>query len=134
MTGTVYELPSIEPFALGWAIGVIEGEGSIAAWPRSGRTRGFHVRLCVSSTDVDVLERIRAIFQVGSINRQDPNGRNALATKPCYAWQVQSIPVAQTILRAIYPHLSERRQGQARQALAVKSLYGPGRAGRGGAL
>ncbi|MGH2949332.1 MAG: hypothetical protein ACRDPC_24270 [Solirubrobacteraceae bacterium] len=119
---------TLSDFDLGWAVGMIEGEGHISATKRKDRARGWRVTIGVSSNDRTILTRLQGLFG-GGIYRHSTN--NSLANEPGYAWQISAIREVQTILQLVYPHLSDRRKAQADRALAVRPIYGPGGIGRG---
>jgi hypothetical protein len=98
-----------------WVAGLIEGEGFISS------ARGVYMG--VNMTDLDVLEKLRTITGVGFIK---PRKRYAERHKPQWQWMVSSQPEAQEIMRAIYPHMGQRRREQMDAALARRLKRLPG--------
>lgn len=94
-----------------WACGLFEGEGSLSV------RAGDKVSLSLSTTDLDVLERFRAIIGAGSLSSQAPgrNGRNKRL------WRVV-VHEASDIFRIValfYDRLGDRRRQRADHVLAI---------------
>jgi hypothetical protein len=94
-----------------WAAGLFEGEGSLAL------RRNGTVLLSLASTDMDILERFRAVIGTGRVSSQPPGGNRRRKR----LWRVDVIQVDE-VLRAInllYPWLGARRRARADEAVAI---------------
>jgi hypothetical protein len=102
-----------------WAAGLYEGEGSVGL-SRAGKDKAAHVRdvrMTVSSTDRDVLERFLEVVGVGKIVAL---GRrpSALGAKQQFQWKLSRQAQVADLLWRFFPHLGERRTRQALEVLA----------------
>ncbi len=98
-----------------WAAGLFEGEGCIYI------EQNRYVRLVLSSTDRDVLDRFQSVFG-GSIyfhKGKAAEGRRALNHKPLWAWRMGRAADVEVVLRAILPHMGKRRSAKIHEALGV---------------
>jgi hypothetical protein len=106
-------------FELGWVAGLLEAEG--AFYPVEFRTPKYgpyrYGRVSVVLTDLDVLERLRALTGVGNIAgpvvRENPNH------KPIWQWKVSKNKESITLMRAVYPWMGERRRARIDEVLAL---------------
>lgn len=96
---------------MGWVVGIFEGEGTIII-RETDRRRS--VRVAVGSTDLDVVERLQALVG-GNLNGPYARGKN----KPIWHWRMDRQADVAAFLRALRPHLGERRGTKADEALAV---------------
>jgi hypothetical protein len=101
-------------FAIGWAAGLFEGEGCI---DMAGHHRG--IRLTLSSTDFDVIERFAEIVGVGRVR---PSRTSDLGVKPMLQWQVNGDPAAE-VLRELMPYLGARRLARAEEVFAIRAAW-----------
>jgi hypothetical protein len=97
--------------AWAWVAGILEGEGWISPAPRSIRQQ---VAVAVESTDLDTIERLAALTQVGRIADIK---RRSVNHKPSWRWAAYSRADARLILSATLPWLGERRTARARYVL-----------------
>lgn len=99
---------------IGWFAGLFEGEGHVGAYG------AYHsLRITISSSDVDVLEKARAVFGFGSINEN--RRRDApLHHKRMYRLQIIARQARQ-VLQTILPLLGKRRRNAAVKALLADS-------------
>lgn len=99
-----------------WAVGIFEGEG----WITNSNDKRFGLlRLGIEMTDRDVLERFCAAVGVGTVSgprQRDPKWR------PLWLWSSATHDEATTLLKRMYPLLSQRRQGQAARAFATRAV------------
>ena len=102
-----------------------EGEGCVSIYndSRSGQRR--YVRLTISSTDRDVLERFQDAVGYGTIYACG-GGTN----KQLYVWRVYAREKVEPIIRAFYPYLGERRRAKVDEALAILQDVGYGHSRR----
>ena len=96
-----------------WVAAIIEGEGTFR--PAPGAARQSPV-LGVESTDLDVIERLAQLTEVGHVN--------ALSNvpdrfKPRWRWTVRSRAATRQVLTEILPQLGERRADRATYVLGV---------------
>lgn len=104
---------------IAWAAGLFEGEGCIYSSPRG---RGRSRKVCVVSTDRDVIDRFHQIVGIGRVGV----GSNAVtnpAWKPNYEWRVTQWDEMVHILRLFLPYFCERRRLAAEQFLADPVQY-----------
>lgn len=95
-----------------WAIGLFEGEGCIVINRRyTGR---YDVRLDMTMTDRDVMERFVRIFGSGHIIVKPPKQERY---KVAYHWTCGRMDVVEGALIAWLPLLGERRAAKANEAL-----------------
>ncbi len=100
-----------------WAVGIIEGEGTIGAHhnrPPRGRSTYYQLHVGVTSTDEDVIIRLKLFFG-GTSNgphRRPPD-------KPYWRWSVQSREAVVTLVNRIRPYMSPRRQRQIDKVLRI---------------
>jgi hypothetical protein len=100
-----------------WAIGIFEGEGCINIRPPAPRRPNPTVRLAVSMTDRDVVERFARIVECGNVTKRDsPSIRQ---WKPTWVWKTADRDEVHRLLEIWLPQLGERRAAKAREALAV---------------
>jgi len=101
---------------IAWAAGLFEGEGCIGVW----KTQKNHVlpliRLTITMTDRDVLERFCAVVQCGKVGGERRYGRPH--HKPAFVWCISNRSDVERILLALLPWFGERRSAKAREALA----------------
>jgi hypothetical protein len=99
---------------ISWAAGLFEGEGCILMRRGQGCVSPS-IRLVVSMTDEDVLERFRAIVECGPVRLRRPaeDGKKAV-----YTWEIGNRPDVERLLRAFLPWLGRRRSEKANLALA----------------
>lgn len=108
---------------LAWAAGLFEGEGSIVVRRQCVKGRDYEQwTLNLSSTDLDVIERVHRIIGLGHITGPyRPKG----STKPVWAWRITKQWHTYAALVALYPWLGERRRARAQEcmeALASKPV------------
>src|SRR5579872_5386439 len=59
-------LSNINPLDLAWAIGIIEGEGTFNLHYATSKVKGTKIcRILVTMTDLDTLERLKSVFNLG---------------------------------------------------------------------
>lgn len=97
-----------EQFA--WAAGLYEGEGSAHL-----RVQPRFFGLSVTSTDEDVLRKLRRVLGVGNVT--GPYTSKNPHHKAFYRWSTTTFEHAQFAAAALWPHLCVRRQGQIHRAL-----------------
>jgi hypothetical protein len=99
-------VPVIPVKARMWAIGLFEGEGSIA-FARNSKS----VTLQLAMTDRDVVLRFAKIVQCGAVHPRATKG------KLQYGWNITSAVHVRRLLRQFAPHFGERRAARAAEAL-----------------
>lgn len=93
---------------LAWAAGLFEGEGSVILGKR-GEKILYH-RLCITQTDLDVLEKFHQIVDIGNLVGPFKNG--GLGTKIVHRWQAYKWKEISDLAIRFYPMLGNRRQEQ----------------------
>jgi len=93
-----------------WLIGLLEGEGTFIAAPRSGR--GIPV-VRVSMTDRDVVERVGTLIDRAVLAVR----KRRVHHKTPWVTSIKGAP-ALALMRAIYPHMGALRQADIQRAIA----------------
>lgn len=104
---------------LGWAAGIIEGEGCIILKKAVNKFQG---RIQVNMTDEDVLIRLATILGVGTLIK------NKLPTnhfKPSWRYTIAKQKDVISVLTALYPLLGLRRKEQADKVLTYFNYNAP---------
>jgi hypothetical protein len=102
-----------------WLAGYFEGEGCVYL-SRTRQTSGGRILLhqypavVIVSTDLDVLERVREITQMGTLTVQS----NKKSKKMCYQWRAYGISNTQQFFRWVEPWLGKRRLARFIQVLS----------------
>jgi hypothetical protein len=96
-----------------WAAGFLEGEGGVYCAKRD--VGGYIIRLEVTQSDLEVLERFQAIFGVGKIYPRRNLG--PLGRRPMWGYMVQRREHVEWIVGHLRPWLSKRKRQQADAAL-----------------
>lgn len=108
----------LDQVAVAWVAGIVEGEGSLHRnrKVRNGTTYVYPA-VRVAMTDEDVVRRLQTITGLGRITGPHlPPSRDA-HHKPHFQWSVGRTDEALTLIAMIWPHLGERRRGQASRLL-----------------
>jgi uncharacterized C2H2 Zn-finger protein len=107
----------MEPAEIAWAAGLFEGEGCITVcWPNDNHHVLPLVRLAITMTDRDVLERFCQVVRCGSVGPERRYGREH--HKPAYVWLVSSRAEVERLLLAFLPWFGARRTAKATETLA----------------
>lgn len=103
-------IPAI-PTEIAWAAGLFEGEGCI--YKAVMKKKYIYIRLNVTSTDLDVLQKFHSIVRYGKIYNKTVQAH----CKPAYAWQLQKssdqIDEVKNIIMLFEPYLGRRRRAKA---------------------
>jgi hypothetical protein len=91
-----------------WLAGLFEGEGNIAI-AKNGGTR-LTIRMC----DLDVIERVNAMFPATKIQAVRPKYPNARLQ---YAWRISNPDTVREILSLLLPWFGERRSEKTLEVL-----------------
>lgn len=100
---------------IAWAAGLFEGEGYITIFQMEGHVLPL-IRLGITMTDRDVLERFCRIVECGRVTGEHRFGRPN--HKPTYRWAIGNRRDVERILLAFRPWLGERRGAKADLMLA----------------
>lgn len=95
---------------VGWVAGLFEGEGSIVFTGKNS------VAVAVFMTDEDVLQKLHVVSGAGTL-RGPYSWGNRPTHKPIWKWTISKGEEADEFLRAIRPHMGQRRQARIDQAL-----------------
>ncbi len=93
---------------LAWLVGLIEGEGSI------GYSKGS-IRLEIGSTDEDTVRRAASFLGSGVIGPYQYRQRD----KPFFKTVLYGHGITEMLMK-VYPHMSDHRKSQIRDALTAK--------------
>lgn len=94
-----------------WAAAIIEGEGTFRFYSLKNRPKTKSIGITVKMTDLDVLEKLQKILNVGKINGPIVRGTN----KPIWDWSVQNQKGTFNTLIRIMPYLGKRRLVRAKE-------------------
>jgi hypothetical protein len=99
---------------LAWFAGIFEGEGNMFIAKNGG------TRLSIRMTDLDVIERVNALFPSIKIQVVVPKPVKAGYSQPKtqYAWRISKPDEVRRIITLMLPWLGERRTAKAREVLA----------------
>ena len=102
-----------------WLAGLLEGEGCFRLYRDQQRQGKFvylyhRPRIICAMTDRDVIERLQRVTGVGRISLgRKPSPRH----KPYWQWTVSRDGDAAELMRALLPHMGERRRARIEQVL-----------------
>lgn len=99
---------------LGYVAGLIDGEGCI--WARETKTGNIDVAVKVTSTDLDIVEKMFNFTGVGKIHGPYNNPEKK---KPYWSWDLQRMREIREILSQVRPMMSLRRQKSIDEVLEV---------------
>ena len=105
---------SIKDFDLGWLVGILEGEGSFNSPSPSDPTR---MSIKITSTDLDVIERVANLFQINYIHKRIMNNPK---WKDNYSIRIIGTK-AQAFSIKLYPYMSNRRKESIKKALKLSN-------------
>lgn len=91
-----------------WVAGFYEGEGCCCV-----TNGGMNLRLSITSTDMDVLQRAQAILGAGRIHTRRVTSPIVKSNKPLHVLHINGNEVCIEILERLWPWLGERRREQA---------------------
>lgn len=96
---------------LAWAAGLFEGEGCFSTSTVKGRR---YARMRMTSTDVDVLERFRAVVGCGQISagKISPSAAASGTKKQPYVWGLSGRLNVYAVGVALFPWLHSRRRAR----------------------
>lgn len=98
-----------------WSAGIFEGEGTLV------RGHADAVIICISMTDLDILERLQVLhggIVLGPYANPDRN-HPSRPRKPRYRWQLKA-SLAEPLLSEWFPLLGQRRREQVKSFLASR--------------
>lgn len=101
----------ISPVDAAWLAGYLEGEGCFS-FGNSGKTPN----IVAVSTDSDVIDKVAAITDAGSVTRKRSKQPN---WKPQSVWRVNRVADVERVLRCILPYMGARRAARIRELLAA---------------
>jgi hypothetical protein len=100
-----------EKEGLFWFIGLFEGEGSFSM------TQKYAKNITITSTDLDVLEKVKELFGGIIITPKKRNDK----WKQEYVWYTNKHD-SRKLIELIYPYLSHRRKGRADEWVALYNI------------
>lgn len=104
---------SVEPIEeIAYIAGIFDGEGHV------GSSGVRSIQVGITSTDLDILERVVAVFGGTIYGPYEKEER-----KPIFAWKAGSRKPSWAFLDAVYPFLSSRRQGRIDELEARRTDY-----------
>ena len=92
---------------------MFEGEGCV--WLLRTATSRGSAAACIRMTDLDVLERLRAVVGFGKINGPTVSGRR----KPIWQWRINGTEPVETIFAGMSDWLCARRRARFEEVLAA---------------
>jgi hypothetical protein len=111
----------LNPFDLGWFVGILEGEGTFAI-ERKEQGKYKYPRVKVKMTDVDIIIRLHQVSGVGDIYGPYTDPKRP-QDKQAFVWRTNRSTDAVAVLNLIYPYMGERRKQQIEEGLS----FVPGR-------
>lgn len=100
-----------------WLAGLLEGEGSFGTRRSSCGTT--QIRIMLSMTDEDVVNRAAALMGGQSVRRQEPRvAADGYTRKPCFRVQLACAPAA-LVMERILPYMGARRSARITHLLGV---------------
>lgn len=109
----------LDPFRLGWLVGIVDGEGYLGL--RTENNGGRPV-VQVVMTDEDTILRLHEWTGLGNVT--GPHEPTASQTKQHWRWNITARDDAALFIRTILPWLSIRRQNRAREILTAYEAAG----------
>lgn len=103
--GEIRKVRGMHPTERSWLACAIDGEGSISLHGEKKPTKGLHIALIISNTNLSFAKKAREITGVGTIRTDYRKGR-----KPIHRWNVQSNFIARKILVQILPYLIIKKE------------------------
>lgn len=102
-----------------WLAGLLEGEGCFRVYRESRTNQGRdHLRVTVSMTDEDVLDRAAKLL---GVNTTGPYAPKKAHWSPYYKLQVTGADAA-TLMRSVLPYMGLRRSTKIKECLAAPNL------------
>jgi len=108
----------ISDFELGFIVGIYEGEGWFGLrknrWQNKNQLKFnamVYARVEVSSTDRDVIEKIKEVLGIENIDTFQPRDKYGKYYKPVWKLGLNSNSAIE-LANLLYPYLSKRRQWQ----------------------
>ncbi len=99
----------MESEQIAWAAGLIEGEGCFCI-VRNSKAKGKQSsKILVQMNDLDVLERLQSLFQVGKVYHRPPRGNS----RESWCWTVYRADDILLVIEAVFPWLGIRRKQKA---------------------
>jgi hypothetical protein len=102
-----------------YAAGIFDGEGCVSPYvanTHKGKYTTVRLRINVTNTSIELLEKLKTVFGVGSIRPKKRTTRQ----KSCWQWTVTS-KQAKTVLEKILPYLIVKKD-QAIAGIRISSL------------
>lgn len=106
-TKRLSRLPSwLTPIDVAWAAGLIDGEGCLGIYNLGGRNRTPRATIRVAMTDRVAVERLREIFNAGTVTERPARGHRL----PAFDWTVTAHREVGRTLHMLGPHLVVKRE------------------------
>lgn len=106
---------SISDFDLGWLVGIFEGEGCFS----TSKSHGYdYPMISISSTDKDVLVRVRSILDTGTVRGPFTVSKSSYGNKPIWRLDIKCSK-ARKIMEIMKPHMCIRRQSRIEEVLSI---------------
>jgi hypothetical protein len=114
--GSAYSYHRLSDLELGWAAGLLEGEG-IFTIKKGKRKYGSSCTPAVRvvSTDRDVIDRRHELVPAGGV--REPT-RKTKGGKQTYSWSLQNTEAVLVLLVVAFPLMGEGRQNRLREILS----------------
>ena len=105
--------PETDLLQLGWAIGILEGEGCFGTYEDKRRPDTWSVKIQMESTDSDVVERLNQIVPGRIWESNYPSKKKAFPNaKDSWRWAISDKESVKQLCELIRPHMSNRRKDQ----------------------
>ena len=109
----------IDPFSLGWVVGILEGEGCFGAYVDKRRSDAWTVKVQMESTDQDVVLRLNSIIPGRIWESNYPSKTKSFPNaKDSWRWAVSDKTSVKDLCVMVRPYMSIRRQEQIDKVLS----------------
>lgn len=113
----------MQPFDLGWLVGILEGEGAFVVSYDPRRKGTYNVKIQVEMTDKDMIDRIQMLYPGRVWESNYPSKLKAFPNaKPSWRWAISRKDQTKELATLIYPYMSDRRKIQLDKVL-IHSEY-----------
>ena len=102
---------------LAWLAGLLEGEGSfMISFSRRGDKKYNYARISIQMTDLDVIEKVKDIFQTKIFSHEQQKRPHINSTKTIHRIWLDGNNAVE-LMKLIYPFMGKRRCSQIDEAL-----------------
>jgi hypothetical protein len=106
---------------IGWAAGILEGEGCFSINYRTHKSGNVHPQLAIhcEMTDEDTIDKLYGVLGVGNVYYRENDRADGRKRKPSWILSIQKQKeIFDTLLR-VMPYLGERRLAKAKEMFDI---------------